>query len=87
MTQDQEPELIYSDLQTHYSEGGLSVEIAIYRLPETEWVLEVIAEDGNSTVWEDPFESDEAAFAEAMQAIKEEGIASFSQNAATPSLH
>lgn len=87
MSDDQEPEIIYSDLQTRYSDGGHSVEIAIYRLPETDWVLEVIAEDGNSTVWEDPFATDEAAFAEAMMAIREEGIPSFLQDAALPSAH
>ena len=44
-------DLIYSDLQTTFSSEGHTVEINIYRLPETEWVLELVDEFNNSTVW------------------------------------
>jgi hypothetical protein len=83
----EEPELIYSDLQTPYAEGGRSVEIAIYRSADTDWLLEITADDGHSTVWEDPFDTDEAALAEALQALKEEGIDAFFGDAATPTQH
>lgn len=75
MSEDQN--LIYSDLQTTFSKDGHTVEINIYRLPESEWVLEIVDQGNNSTVWDDPFPSDEAALAEAQQAIKDEGIRAF----------
>ena len=71
-----ENELIYSPLQRHYTEGEVTVEICIYRTPGTSWTLEVVDGHGNSTVWEDEFETDQAAFDEAMQTIRTDGIAS-----------
>lgn len=76
-----EDDLIYSDLQTTFSSEGHTVEINIYRLPETEWVLELVDEFNNSTVWDDSFDTDEAALSAALQAalqaIQEEGITAF----------
>jgi hypothetical protein len=72
-----EDDLIYSDLQTTFSSEGHTVEINIYRLPETEWVLELVDEFNNSTVWDDSFATDEAALSAALQAIQEEGITAF----------
>jgi len=72
-----EDDLIYSDLQTTFSSDGHTVEINIYRLPETEWVLELVDEFNNSTVWDDSFATDEAALPAALQAIQEEGITAF----------
>lgn len=73
----EENELIYSDLQTTFTKDGHTVEINIYRLPESDWVLEIVDQENNSTVWDEPFLSDEAALAEALQAIKDEGIMAF----------
>ena len=72
-----EDDLIYSDLQTTFSSEGHTVEINIYRLPEPEWVLELVDEFNNSTVWDDSFATDEAALSAALQAIQEEGITAF----------
>ena len=72
-----EDDLIYSDLQTTFSSEGHTVEINIYRLPETEWVLELVDEFNNSSVWDDSFATDEAALSAALQAIQEEGITAF----------
>ncbi|MGY3569125.1 hypothetical protein [Vibrio paucivorans] len=41
------------------------------------WILEVVAECGTSTVWDEEFESDQAAFDEALKTINEEGIKAF----------
>lgn len=68
-----ESELIYSPLQQTYSTGGKSVDIKIYRLPETGWTVEVVDEHGNSTVWKDEFATDQDAFDEVMNTIREEG--------------
>ena len=69
-----ESELIYSPLQQTYSTGGKSVDIKIYRLPETGWTVEVVDEHGNSTVWKDEFATDQDAFDIVMKTIREEGI-------------
>ena len=69
--------LIYSDLQTTFAMDGHTLEIIIYRLPDSDWTLEVVDENNNSTVWEDTFATDEAALAEAIGEIKSEGVHAF----------
>jgi uncharacterized protein len=72
------PQIIKSPLSRVVEEGGVSVDVRICRLDNTGWSLEIVAENGTSTVWGDLF-SDEIALAEALKAIKEDGIRSFSQ--------
>jgi hypothetical protein len=79
-----EPQIIKSPLSRLIEEGGVSVYVRICRLDNTGWALEIVAEDGTSTVWDDLF-SDEIALAEALKAIKENGIRSFSQVEPDPS--
>lgn len=76
-----DPKIIDSPLSRVVDQGDVSVEICIYRLEETDWTLEVVAENGTSTVWEDQFSSDEVALAEALNAIAQDGIESFSGEA------
>lgn len=71
-----EHDLIYSPLQQHYTVGTRTVEICIYRMSDTPWTLEVVDEHGNSTVWEDGFETDQAALDEVIRTIREDGIES-----------
>ena len=77
MTDDPLAELIRSDLETTHSQGRYSVSIQIYRATDSNWTLEIVAADGHSTVWEDPFDSEDAALGEAILAIRDEGIQSF----------
>jgi hypothetical protein len=77
-----DPKLITSSLSRVIEENGDRVEISIYRLEDSDWTLEIIASDGASTVWEEPFDSEAAALDEALAAIKEEGIKSFFDSAA-----
>ena len=72
------PQIINSPLSRVVEEGGVSVDVHICRLDNTGWSLEILAEDGTSTVWDDLF-SDEIALGVALRAIKEHGIRSFSQ--------
>ena len=74
-----EIDLMYSPLQQRFTEGGKSVEICIYRMPDTdtEWTLEVVDQYNNSTVWDDPFETDQAALDLVLQEIREDGIDAF----------
>jgi uncharacterized protein len=69
-----EPELIYSPLQQTYTISDKSIEIQIYRQPDTGWTIEVVDEYGNSTVWDDEFATDQLAFDEVMRTITEDGI-------------
>lgn len=72
-----EDDLIHSPLQQTFSAGGQSVEILIYRMPDSGWILEVVDAFGGSTVWDDEFETDHAALDEVMRMIREEGIEAF----------
>lgn len=84
----EDPEIIVSPLSRVVEEDGVSVEIGIYRFEHTDWSLEIVAEDGTSTVWDDPFEDDRVALLEALKAIQEDGIGSFSEKTiVTPTYH
>ena len=48
----------------------------IYRPDDSKWTLEVVDSAGTSTVWDDQFDTDEAAHAEFRRCIAEEGILS-----------
>ena len=80
-------DLIHSELETTQTQGLHSVEIFIYRSADSGWFLEIVADDGNSTVWEDQFETDDAAFGEAILAIQEEGIQSFYEHGTLSTRH
>ena len=84
----EDPEIIVSPLSRVVEEDGVSIEIGIYRLEHTDWSLEIVAEDGTSTVWDEPFLDDAEALAEALKAIQEDGIGSFSgKKDVTPTFH
>jgi hypothetical protein len=46
-----DPKIIDSPLSRIVEEDGISVDVRICRLEDTEWSLEIVANDGNSTVW------------------------------------
>lgn len=70
-----EPKLELSPLSQEISSGGRTVNVEIYRLEgDTGWVLEVVDEFNNSTVWDDMFESDSAALTEAKKTILAERV-------------
>ena len=63
-----------SPLCQEISSGGNTVKVEIYDDGEDGWILEVVDEYGNSTVWDDPFPTDDAALTEVKKTISEEGI-------------
>jgi len=64
-----------SELCQRYESDGAAVQIEIYRgEPNGRWLLEIVDDHWNSTVWDDEFESEQAALDAALQAIEEEGI-------------
>lgn len=79
-----EPDIAVSSLSRSIEQSGERIVVRIYRLNDSDWILEIVSRDGCSTLWAEPFESDEAALAEALNAIKDEGIKSFSANGGAP---
>ncbi|MCB1470533.1 MAG: hypothetical protein KDK08_26055 [Rhizobiaceae bacterium] len=75
MTND-DPEIEVSPLSGMVTHDGVTVDVQIYRIAGSGdgWFLDVVSTDGASTVWDDPFPTDEAAHAEFNRALKEEGI-------------
>ncbi|WP_148864351.1 hypothetical protein [Marinobacter fonticola] len=71
---DDEFEIEMSPLSQALTDGGKSVQADIYRGDTGGWILEVIDEFGNSTVWDDEFDTDANALDEARATIRDEGI-------------
>jgi len=73
-----DPNIVSSGLSRRVAIEGHTLQVDIYRL-ETDhsWSLEIVDEDGTSTVWEDLFPSDQAALDEALKAIEKEGLSGF----------
>jgi hypothetical protein len=73
------PNLVTSDRSRYIAQDGTGTDLCIYRLEtDTSWILELVASDGTSTVWQDKFETDDAAEEEALSTLASSGMASFS---------
>lgn len=69
-----DPDIKMSNLCQSVTRDGKTVQIEIFEDGENGWLLEVVDQYGNSTVWDDPFDSEQEALDEAMSTIDEEGI-------------
>jgi hypothetical protein len=73
-----DPEIVMSSLCREIIEDGTSIQVDIYRGEnESGWILEVIDEENASTVWDEPFDTDEEALDTLMKVIERDGIRSF----------
>ena len=73
-----DPNIVTSGLSRTVQRDGITVEVNIYRLEdEPGWALEVVNAKGTSTVWEELFETDDAANAEFLATVAKEGMAAF----------
>ena len=75
-----DPELEYSDFSGDFTDDDVTVHVSIYRIAHglgDGWALEVIDSEQASTVWEEPFATDRAAFDEFLATIERDGIRSF----------
>jgi uncharacterized protein len=63
-----------SPLTQAVTRDGKTVQVDIYEDGEGGWLLEVIDQYNNSTVWNAPFQTDQAALEEALRTIDEDGI-------------
>jgi len=67
-------EVKYSPLCRDLTSQGKTVEVHIYEGDGDGWILEIVDEFGNSTVWDDEFETDQKALDEAIKCVFVEGI-------------
>lgn len=76
-----DPELEFSALCTDVALDGITVRVEIYRMAGTNegWSMEVVDQEGASTVWEDLFATDRDAYAEFQRTLDVEGIHSFAE--------
>ena len=82
MTPLTDPNIVYSGLSRKISVDGHQFHIEIYRLEDdAKWKLEAIDDAGTSTVWDDQFDTDQAALHELLTDIEKQGIAAFRESA------
>jgi hypothetical protein len=77
---EQDPKLIISPLSCQFTEDGITIDVQIYKLEDGEgWTLELVDEENSSTVWEELFPTDEAAWREFEAGVMEIGLAALLQ--------
>ena len=74
---DDDFELEMSPLCQSISSGGKQLRIEIYGNGEGRWILEIVDEYNNSSVWDDSFETDAAALVEAKKSILRDTASEF----------
>lgn len=76
---DNEQQYEFSEFSGQFVDDGVVVVIGIYRPADTnaDWTLEVVDQEGYSTVWDDSFATDREAFEEFLATIQRDGIRSF----------
>lgn len=72
-------ELEHSQLSGLFTRKGITVEVLIYRFADVadSWTLEVVDQEGGSTVWTESFLSDQAAHKAFLHAVEREGMSQF----------
>ncbi|MBX9462934.1 MAG: hypothetical protein KL840_08175 [Aquamicrobium sp.] len=81
MTNDAAPTVTYSPLGQRIEGDGTYIDVEIYRREsDAGWILEVVDEEDASTVYDDPFETDEAALAEVLASIRKYGLRVYLEN-------
>lgn len=84
MTDDtDDPEIITSRFRGRFSKDGITVDVQIYRLDGPPWTLDVVDTESTPIVWDDPFPTDEAAYAQFLRAVAAEGLASIIKDRTT----
>lgn len=69
------PEIEVSPLSQAFTADGITVSVEIYKIEGNDgWVLELVDEHDNSTVWEDLFPTDQAAWEEFETGVREIGL-------------
>ena len=80
---DSKYKLITSPLSQKISRDGITVGVLIYRGENDEaWLLEVVDQEGGSTIWDKAFPTDQDAFFELLRTIASRGIDCFRRDTA-----
>lgn len=71
--------LEHSPLSGLFTREGITAEVLIYRFANAAdaWSLEVVDQDGGSTVWRESFLTDQAAHNAFLHAVQEGGMSQF----------
>ena len=79
MIDDDDVELEHSPLSGELSRDGITVRVEIYRVRDdaTGWSLEVVDEEGASTIWDGDFPTDQDAYREFYRTLESKGISTF----------
>ncbi len=67
-------EVKMSPLSQRMEVDSKEIDVQIYEDGEGGWLLEVVDEFNNSTVWDDPFPSDQEAMEELKRTLREDGV-------------
>jgi hypothetical protein len=72
-------EIESSPLSGEFTRDSITVRVEIYRLRSRDggWALEVVDQQGASTVWDEDFPTDQDAYREFRRTIESEGIRAF----------
>jgi hypothetical protein len=77
---EEDPKIIVSPFSCQFTKDGITVDVLIYTLENGDgWSLELVDEENNSTVWNELFTTDEAAWQEFETGVKEIGLATLLQ--------
>jgi hypothetical protein len=78
MPEDDDYEIEDSRLSQKITRDGVTVEVCIYRgEDDPEWTLEVVDQEGASTVFDERFPTDKQALDAVLLVIEQEGITCF----------
>ncbi|MGK9286793.1 hypothetical protein [Sinorhizobium meliloti] len=69
----------FSELSGEFVDDDVTVFLRIFRPFGTnlDWTLEVLDTEGNTTIWDDTFDTDRDAFEEFLATVQRDGIRSF----------
>jgi uncharacterized protein len=85
---DDDYKIEYSSLCQNFSEGSVTVQVQIYRGEDDPgWILEVVDQEGNSTVWDDRFATDGDALIRFIKTVTAEGLSGALQPHPSSSFH
>lgn len=68
---------LQSNITKEIEKDGSKVTIEVYKADKGGWILEIVDEGWNSTIWDDLFPSAKDALDAGIKAINEDGIQSF----------
>ena len=74
-TPPEDPPVRESSLSGPLVRNAVSVNVQIYDDGDGRWILEVVDEEETSHVWDEHFDTDSDAYAEALRALDEEPLA------------